>query len=172
MLTAQNIIDLNGMNEAARLSALGTLLAGLEAGTTGNLREINQTVLFSEFTDGGGASGTFTLTEGTLPVGATVLASAITDVVGFTGNVSAVMIIGDGTDTDRYMTGTANVFKPGHRIRIDITSSNFPQFDRNPNTGDPFGSSDRVRVAQQTIHHGGVRLSSIILPTVRPLDDK
>lgn len=68
------------------------------------------------------------------------------------------------------MTGTANVFKPGHRIRVDITSSNFPQFDRNPNTGDPFGSSDRVRVAQQTIHHGGARLSSIVLPMVRPLE--
>ncbi len=68
------------------------------------------------------------------------------------------------------MTGTANVFKPGHRIRVDITSSNFPQFDRNPNTGDPLGSSDRVRVAQQTIHHGGPRLSSIVLPMVRPLE--
>ena len=69
------------------------------------------------------------------------------------------------------LTGTANVFLPGHRIRVDITSSNFPQFDRNPNTGDPFGSSDRIRVAQQTIHHGGARLSSIVLPTVRPLEN-
>ncbi|MEX2564996.1 MAG: CocE/NonD family hydrolase [Cyclobacteriaceae bacterium] len=64
------------------------------------------------------------------------------------------------------MTGTANVFLPGHRIRIDITSSNFPQFDRNPNTGKPLGSSDEVRTAQQTIHHGGPRPSHIVLPTV------
>ena len=71
---------------------------------------------------------------------------------------------------DIELTGTANVFLPGHRIRVDITSSNFPQFDRNPNTGDPFGSSDRIRVAQQTIHHGGPRLSSIVLPTVRPVE--
>ncbi|EON79447.1 peptidase S15 [Lunatimonas lonarensis] len=65
------------------------------------------------------------------------------------------------------MMGTANVFKPGHRIRIDITSSNFPQFDRNPNTGKPLGSDSETRIAQQTIHHGGTRPSHIVLPIVR-----
>lgn len=65
------------------------------------------------------------------------------------------------------MTGTANVFKPGHRIRVDITSSNFPQFDRNPNTGKPLGSDTETRIARQTIHHGGPRPSHIVLPTVR-----
>ena len=64
------------------------------------------------------------------------------------------------------LTGTANVFQPGHRIRVDITSSNFPQFDRNPNTGEPLGSSDQTRIAQQTIHHGGLKASHIVLPTV------
>ncbi len=67
---------------------------------------------------------------------------------------------------DIELTGTANSFLPGHRIRIDITSSNFPQFDRNPNTGDPLGSSALTRVATQTIHHGGTRLSHILLPVV------
>ena len=70
---------------------------------------------------------------------------------------------------DIEMTGTANVFRPGHRIRVDITSSNFPQFDRNPNTGDPLGTSARVRVAQQTVYHGGKNLSYIILPVVSPV---
>ena len=64
------------------------------------------------------------------------------------------------------LTGTANVFLPGHRIRVDITSSNFPQFDRNPNTGAPLGSSAETRVAQQTIHHGGPKPSHILLPIV------
>ncbi|NND32337.1 MAG: CocE/NonD family hydrolase [Saprospiraceae bacterium] len=64
------------------------------------------------------------------------------------------------------MTPTANVFLPGHRIRVDITSSNFPQFARNLNTGAPLGSSAETRVAQQTIYHGGARLSQIILPVV------
>jgi len=70
---------------------------------------------------------------------------------------------------DIEMTGTANVFQPGHRIRVDITSSNFPQFDRNPNTGEPLGSSNKTRVASQTIHHGGVSLSHIVLPVVTDL---
>ncbi len=64
------------------------------------------------------------------------------------------------------LTGTANVFKPGHRIRIDITSSNFPQFDRNPNTGEDLGASEKVRVANQTIYHGGANASYLVLPTV------
>src|SRR5690606_16645803 len=68
------------------------------------------------------------------------------------------------------MTGTANVFLPGHRIRVDITSSNFPQFDRNHNTGNPLGSSSEVRIANQTIHHGGSRPSHILLPTVPALE--
>jgi uncharacterized protein len=64
------------------------------------------------------------------------------------------------------MAGTANVFQPGHRIRIDITSSNFPQFDRNPNTGEDLGASSRVRTAAQTVHHGGAQASHILLPVV------
>jgi putative CocE/NonD family hydrolase len=64
------------------------------------------------------------------------------------------------------MAGTANVFQKGHRIRVDVTSSNFPQFDRNPNTGDPLGASAKIRVANQTVHHGGSRASHIVLPVV------
>jgi len=70
---------------------------------------------------------------------------------------------------DIELTGTANVFLPGHRIRVDITSSDFPQFDRNPNTGDPLGSSAKTRVAKQTIYHGGPTLSHILLPVVKGL---
>jgi putative CocE/NonD family hydrolase len=64
------------------------------------------------------------------------------------------------------MAGTANVFRTGHRIRVDITSSNFPQFDRNPNTGDDLGASSRVRIARQTVYHGAARASNIVLPVV------
>lgn len=63
------------------------------------------------------------------------------------------------------MVGTANVFQPGHRIRVDVTSSNFPQFDRNLNTGEN-GSSAKVRVAKNTVFHSGERASAIILPVV------
>ncbi|HUQ92253.1 MAG TPA: CocE/NonD family hydrolase [Bryobacteraceae bacterium] len=64
------------------------------------------------------------------------------------------------------MRGTANVFQVGHRIRVDVTSSNFPQYDRNPNTGEDLGVSDRVRTANQTVFHSGDRRSHILLPVV------
>jgi uncharacterized protein len=67
---------------------------------------------------------------------------------------------------DVEMAGTANVFQPGHKIRVDITSSNFPQFDRNPNTGEDLGVSAKVRIAAQTVHHGGTQASHIVLPVV------
>ncbi len=64
------------------------------------------------------------------------------------------------------LIGTAVVFQPGHRLRLDITSSNFPQFDRNPNTGASLGSSPKLRTAKQTIHHSAAHPSHIILPVV------
>jgi len=48
---------------------------------------------------------------------------------------------------------TANWFARGHRIRVDISSSNYPRFDANPNTGEPLGHARRVRTADQTIFH-------------------
>jgi putative CocE/NonD family hydrolase len=65
--------------------------------------------------------------------------------------------------------GTANVFKKGHRIRVDLSSSNFPCFDVNPNTGEPLGQNRRTVKADNTIHHARVTPSMIILPIV-PLD--
>jgi putative CocE/NonD family hydrolase len=64
------------------------------------------------------------------------------------------------------MAGTANVFQKGHRLRILITSSDFPQFDRNPNTGETFAQSDKIRVATQTVVHSPVQPSAIVLPVV------
>jgi putative CocE/NonD family hydrolase len=62
--------------------------------------------------------------------------------------------------------GTANVFKRGHRIRLDISSSNFPRFDVNPNTGEPIGMSRRKVAADNTIHHDPDHPSHVILPIV------
>ncbi|MEM9682447.1 MAG: CocE/NonD family hydrolase [Pseudomonadota bacterium] len=63
---------------------------------------------------------------------------------------------------------TANLFKAGHRIRLDISSSNFPHFDANPNTGEPEGASRRTRIATKRIHLDRRRPSHAILPIVRP----
>ncbi len=59
---------------------------------------------------------------------------------------------------------TANVFKKGHRIRIDISSSNFPRFDVNPNTGEPLGRHRRMVTADNTVHHSARYPSHVILP--------
>ena len=59
---------------------------------------------------------------------------------------------------------TANVFKKGHRIRVDISSSNFPRFDVNPGTGEPLGRSRRLVTQDNTIHHSAVYPSHIVLP--------
>jgi putative CocE/NonD family hydrolase len=64
------------------------------------------------------------------------------------------------------MLGTSNVFQKGHRIRVQITSSHFPQFDRNPNTGEPFATRSRVKTAQQSIHHSSAHPSHLLLPVV------
>jgi uncharacterized protein len=61
---------------------------------------------------------------------------------------------------------TANVFKRGHRIRIDISSSNFPRFDVNPNSGEPLGMSRRFVIADNSIFHTATRASHVVLPIV------
>ncbi len=61
---------------------------------------------------------------------------------------------------------TSNLFLPGHRIRLEISSSNFPRFDRNPNTGAPFGEGTELRKAQQTIHHDAELPSFLLLPVI------
>ncbi len=62
---------------------------------------------------------------------------------------------------------TSNLFKAGHRIRLDISSSNFPHFDANPNTGDPEGQSKTTRVATNTVYMDGGRPSHVVLPIVQ-----
>ena len=61
---------------------------------------------------------------------------------------------------------TANLFRPGHRIRVEVTSSDFPNFDRNHNTGGDDYSESTLQTARQTIFHDGARPSRIILPVV------
>ena len=61
---------------------------------------------------------------------------------------------------------TANVFRQGHRIRLEISSSNFPRFDRNPNTGHAIGVDADMRAARQTVHHSREHPSRILLPVI------
>lgn len=61
---------------------------------------------------------------------------------------------------------TSNLFKAGHRIRIDISSSNFPRFDLNPNTGEPVGRHTRVQPADNVVFLDRERPSLVVLPIV------
>ena len=61
---------------------------------------------------------------------------------------------------------TSNVFAAGHRIRLDISSSNFPRFDVNPNTGEPLGKSRRIVIADNTIYHDATHPSHVVLPVI------
>ena len=62
------------------------------------------------------------------------------------------------------MYPTSLVFKRGHRIRLDVSSSNFPRFDINPNTGEPLNNNRRSQLAENTIYLDAKHPSQIILP--------
>jgi putative CocE/NonD family hydrolase len=61
---------------------------------------------------------------------------------------------------------TSQVFEKGHRIRLEISSSNFPRYARNQNTGLPLGTSAEIKTATQTIFHDAERPSHLILPLI------
>ena len=62
---------------------------------------------------------------------------------------------------------TSNYFEKGHRIRIEVSSSNFPRFDRNMNTGGNNYDETEGKVATNNIHHGGKFQSRIVLPMMK-----
>lgn len=61
---------------------------------------------------------------------------------------------------------TSNLFKAGHRIRLDVSSSNFPRFDVNSNTGEHPALARRTQVALNTVHHDARHPSHIVLPVI------
>lgn len=75
----------------------------------GGMGVIVERVLYSDFTDGGAAVGAYTSAQ-SIPAGAYVLRTVLTDVTGFTGNSSCVLTVGDGATADRYNTSTINIY--------------------------------------------------------------
>ena len=63
---------------------------------------------------------------------------------------------------------TSNLFRTGHRLRVDISSSNYPHFDINPNTGGAQGGADKPRIATNRVHCSAGRPSRILLPVMPP----
>ena len=106
-LSELDVVDHDG--SAAGLKLGGTLVTATAASLSA-VQKLSETVAFGAFTDGGGAVGTYDITAGTIPAGATFLYAAVTAVTGFAGDVSAALTIGDGTDVDRYNASTIDVF--------------------------------------------------------------
>jgi putative CocE/NonD family hydrolase len=77
-----------------------------------------------------------------------------------------LMTPGQVYEVDIHLYPTANVFARGHRIRLDISSSNFPRFDINPNTGEPLQQHRRMIPADNTVYHDKNRASHILLPII------
>ena len=69
-------------------------------------------------------------------------------------------------DYDLDLWNTCQLYRKGHRFRIEISSSAFPKYDRNLNTGEALGQTSRMQVAEQTIYHDGKHLSYVVLPIV------
>lgn len=84
------------------------------------------------------------------------------------GEAPALIEPGNAYEYEIDLWATSNVFKAGHRIRLDVASSNFPRWDRNPNTGHDFGTDAELVVAHQTILHDREHPSYVVLPFIPP----
>jgi putative CocE/NonD family hydrolase len=64
------------------------------------------------------------------------------------------------------LVATSNLFQRGHRIRLEVSSSNFPRFDRNLNAGGPVADASEPRTARQTVFHDRELPSHLLLPLI------
>jgi len=78
----------------------------------------------------------------------------------------AFITAGEVTQFAIDLWATSHVFLPGHRIRVEISSSNFPRFDRNLNTGEDQATGTRWQSARQTIFHDARYPSHLMLPVI------
>lgn len=93
----------------------------LKRGVTPGFGFITEYVKRSQFTDGGSTAGTYQMTSA-IPVGGHVLATTYTEITGFIGDTSATLKLGDGSDDDRYNTGTPSVFTTAGAVEAGVPS--------------------------------------------------
>lgn len=109
--TSENLIPVyvagSGPPRLMPMDAVDTIMAGSTAAGY-RIQALTETLAVADFTDGGGASGTITMT-GSIPAGAYILGCKVLVPGGFAGDTSAALTIGDGSDADRYNT-SADVF--------------------------------------------------------------
>ena len=82
------------------------------------------------------------------------------------GVVRATVSPGEFTEQLVDLWSTSYVFRTGHRIRVQVTSSNFPRWDRNLGTGEPIEQGTRSQPARQQVAHDATRLSRIVFPVI------
>ena len=82
------------------------------------------------------------------------------------GSQPSLLTPGEGHELTVDLWATSHVFLPGHCLRVEISSSNFPRFDRNLNTGEDQATSTRCQRAEQTIFHDQRYPSHILLPII------
>lgn len=129
--------------------------------TSRGVRCLTETILKSAFTDGGGTSGTYQMT-GTIPVGAVLLGSKVIVNTGFSGDTTAALIIGDGSDTDRYNTSTINIFTTAaNGVESGVPSGNKLITTANQPTLTVTSSADFTNVASA----GSITVSIFYLET-------
>ena len=80
--------------------------------------------------------------------------------------IPALLIPGKVYSLSIDLWATSNVFRYGHRIRLEISSSNFPRFDRNLNTGESAATSSRINTATNTVLHDAAHPSALVLSVV------
>jgi uncharacterized protein len=78
----------------------------------------------------------------------------------------ALLEPGQATQFEIDLWVTSNLFRRGHRVRLEVSGSNFPRFDRNPNSGKPFGTDTELLSARQTVLHDRERPSHLLLPVI------
>lgn len=90
----------------------------------------------------------------------------LTDGIVRTSQQKKTDVRGEIIEYDIDLWATSNVFLPGHCIRVEISSSNFPRFDTNLNTGKTMIDSTESKIANQTIYHDNDHPSHILLPVI------
>ncbi|MCY7416987.1 MAG: CocE/NonD family hydrolase, partial [Chloroflexi bacterium] len=74
--------------------------------------------------------------------------------------------VGEVADIEVDLIATANLFRAGHQIRLEVAASNWPRFDANPQTGAAPDAGSTPRVARHTVYHDAAHPSRLILPVV------
>jgi putative CocE/NonD family hydrolase len=78
----------------------------------------------------------------------------------------SLLVPGEVTAFEIDMWSTSHVFFPGHRVRLEISSSAFPKYDRNLNTGGPIGTGTEMVVASNSVFHDAAHPSQLVLPLI------